>query len=214
MREDEQIINSEFAGVIANNGEVILDSVTNSTLVEKIPVFGTILSVYKVGKALEHIHNLKKLETFIRKIGNGCASDVEISQHVQVLLAKRKNLKDELGLISIILERIIDEEHVDFLAKIYLSYIAKKISWKDFLQFSTIVERFLPGDIQSFKRFVEIAETDDPVLARAYSLGLVDIKSSLNTDVESDTQTLVFGDVERSAYNLTEFGRKFYDSLH
>lgn len=31
MEEDEQIINSEFADVIANNGEVILDSVTNST---------------------------------------------------------------------------------------------------------------------------------------------------------------------------------------
>ena len=213
MENDNQIVDSEIASIIANNGEIVLDALTNSSLIEKIPVFGSILSFYKAGKSFGHLHHLKKLEVFIRNLNEGQICEEESILHVQKLLESREKLGDELGFISIILEKIIDVEHTKFLSKVYLSYLGGKISWNEFVQFSSIIERFLPGDIHVFIDFVEQGKENIPLLLRASSLGLVEIKGRINTQYNAEKKSLSLGQVQNSSYSVTLLGQKFYDSL-
>lgn len=78
--------------------------------------------------------------------------------------------------LLVILARYIGYEKPAMLAKIYLAYLDKKITWNDLALLSEVVDRLLPGDyneLASAQMFTTKDRAGDHIMLRLEALGLI-----------------------------------------
>lgn len=159
-------------------GEMAIETwAGNDSLLTKIPFLSTVRMVYKMGQSISEMHHLRQLNSFMISLHNGTAGDENISKHLSEFLKKDERARDkELEYIVLIISKYISEEKPRYLAKLYTAYVLGKINWEQFVTFSEMLDRFLPGDIHALawgdKTNVADNEASDSIL-RLVALGLM-----------------------------------------
>ena len=197
--------------------EVGIDSFLDDGIAKDIPLISTVIGIYKVGKSINDLHNLKKLKVFVYAINDGIATKEDIIKYKIELQDNPKKRQQELEYILIIINRYINYEKPQMLAKVYLAYLDKKISWDELTVMAEIIDRLLPGDYKLLTQGSEISIVNDEGsenALRLMALGLVfDAEITKETDkiilqcrLSDSDETAQNDDIHK--YIRTELGNK------
>ena len=127
----------------ANISDVILEV---SGLFNIFPIFSTALSVYNASKNFIDKHNLNKLKNFLNNLNDGMVKDDELNAYVQSLAVNKEMLNQETEYLLVLLERQLEYDKSSLLAKFYIKYLKKEITWDKFVEYSGILERVIISD--------------------------------------------------------------------
>jgi len=197
---------------ITNCLEVGIDALMeDSTILKEIPFLSTAVAVYKIGHTVSEMHHIQQLGRFIDEINKGISDSEKIEKYKNKFENKNEKEKNkELEYIILISSKYLDENKPRWLARIFIAYLDGIIDWKDFTSFSEVIERFLPGDMETlmFGEYKDIEnEKEKDSLLRLLSLGIyrTEYKSVSATNTPG---TISIPSANSKDYLLTEYGRK------
>lgn len=168
-----------FSDVLEELSEVELDRLLNNEIVKDIPVISTAVNICKAVNGIRERAYIKKLARFIQAVNNGIATNKQID-YFKAKVTDKKKRDNEIGYLLIIIDRFLDEHKSEMLAKIYLAYIDKSITWKELTVMAEIIDRFLPGDYELLKTNHDISIINNTGTENALRL----VASGLLLDVE------------------------------
>lgn len=193
--------------------ELGIDSFISDGILKEIPIVKSIVSVLKVGKNIHDRNLLKQTLTFINEFNNNNISKEKIKEYKTKIENNDKKREEELGRILLLLNNYIDREKSIMLAKIFKSYVDKKINWNEFCEFSEIINRLFIQDIQILKgikdKDIDIMNNRENEfrIERLYSLGLIGLSFSPVT-----YNDLKNGHIN-SGRNISPLGRKLCEII-
>ncbi len=222
MKND--LSNSLIETIVDETGNILSDAsktainvlADNDMVFQGIPFVSVVISTYKIGKSVLELHHVKQLSRFAEEIRNETIDVKKREKYIRKFRAKSNKERDkELEYIVLISAKYISEEKPQYLAKLYLAYIEGMITWDSFVSYTEILDRFLPGDVETLEggnqKDVKDEEVSDSLL-RLVSLGLF---YSAVGDVSVNNypgKISIPGDIPKN-YCLTSFGRKMRECL-
>lgn len=203
----------EAVDITSDLAEVGLDSILEDGTLKDIPFISTAICVYKIGVTIKERHYIKKLARFIDAFNKGIDDD-DMRERIKSRFLDEKASKKELEYILLLIDRILDEEKSDLLAKLYLSYLNRKINWEEFISYSNVVDRLLPSDLDYLRLNASFSTdiiTFNDKLMRLAGLGLL-VEKNQQEEKPKINDPILINSYERSKnkrkYELTEFGKK------
>lgn len=143
-------LTEEVAGIAGEYAEIGLDALIEDGLFRDIPLVSTAVSVYRIGKSIRERHHIAKLISFLNEINKGIAGEEKREEYREKFASNEKFRNQELEYILILIDRYISFDKPQMLAKIYLAYLDGKIEWSTVLRYAEALDRFLPGDNDTF----------------------------------------------------------------
>lgn len=206
-------INTEVGSIATNIAEVGLDSIIEDDMLKEIPILSTAVSLYKLGSSLRERHYLSKLSGFVSELNKGIC-DKDKQEYYKKRITEDITIRNkELEYILLLIDRYIQTEKAEMLAKLYLCYLDMNITWVDLTKYAEVIDRFLPGDYNmlqsaSIYRTEHDEETDS--IQRLIALGLV-IEGFRTMATQEENGTVSFDPPElrekkERNYSRTEFG--------
>lgn len=208
-------IGSTTTESLGNFLELGLDAILEDGLLKEIPFVSTAISIYKIGKSLTDRHNIKKLAVFLNEINQNTANENKREEYKSKINNDQKKREHELEFLLVILERYIGYEKPAMLAKLYLAYLDKQITWDDLALLAEIVDRFLPGDydtLSSAQMFTTYLGNGDQIMLRLEALGLIieekESSPSINTSrgLAITKESLQQSRTKKRTYVYTDLG--------
>ena len=144
-------IKEESFSCLAEIAEAALDSITNDGFLTNVPLISTVVSLYKIGNSIRERAYLKKLAIFIDKFNRGTVDEEKRQLHIQKYQANKKSMEKELEYIILLIDRYLDINKPQLLAKFYLCYLDEIISWDDFCVYAGIIDKILITDLDCIK---------------------------------------------------------------
>lgn len=126
--------------------DIGLDMITNSEIVEAIPIVKTFVSLYKGTMSIKERFFAKKLIIFVSEIHSGNVSEEEIQIRQKAIKNKEKWVKKEIEEITIFLDRFDFAYKSKLLAKLYIAFLNKKISADKYLNMLPIIDKWQDYD--------------------------------------------------------------------
>lgn len=215
-------IKPEVSSVIAELGEIGLDSLMDDGILKEIPIISTAVAAYNIGNTIRERHSVAKLYAFIQAINEGIMSDTQRESYIDDFIKNDKQRNSELQYLMIILDRYVDFDKPRALAKIYLAYLKKQISWLDVRKYAETIDRFLAGDIEVLKSQKYFNTQDNIItdsLQRLVAMGLIieeRPKPSVKSDVRGEiiVDRLALHKQNRREYSITKYGKKLIEILN
>ena len=119
----------------------------------------------------------------------------------------------ELAYLMVVLDKYINLDKPQMLAKTYLPYLNGEITWNEVMKYSEVIDRLLPGDIEllavGMRENVNYQNVDDGIL-RLVALGLM---VSFPDKTEYNNHTIDIADGRDQNYMWTRFGETFVNIL-
>lgn len=204
-------LTDEVSSIAGEYAELGLDTLVEDGLFKDIPIVSTFMAVYRIGNSIWERHHIAKLIAFLNEINKGIVDEEKREKYREKFLGNDHFRNQELEYILILIDRYINFDKPQMLAKLYLAYLDCKITWQEFTQYAEIIDRFLPGDLVWLDEH-RLSECNPDSIAvdgvlRLISMGLVTQKWS-RTSVY-DAQGNDIGGVDMKGYTLTNFGMKF-----
>lgn len=201
----------EVSGIAGEYAELGLDALVEDGLFKDIPIVSTAVAVYRIGKSIRERHHVAKLIAFLNEFNKGLKNEYRRKQYREKFSSNEKFRNQELEYILLILDRYLDNEKSEMLAKLYLAYLDESIDWMRFTEYAEILDRLLISDyhcllllmchggIELEKIPVEIAS-----VLRMLSVGFV-------TQQQPAVNALLGlkGPNDSMDYLFTEYGRRF-----
>lgn len=208
-----QSITEECSELVSSIAEVTLDSVLEDGLLKDIPIIASAISVYKIGASLRERHELMKLYYFVKSFNNGMQDEEQREKYILNFQNDQKIRNKELAYLMVVLDKYINLDKPQMLAKIYLSYLNGEITWEEVMKYSEVIDRLLPGDVEllavGMRENVNYRNVDDGIL-RLVALGLM---VSFPDKTETKNETIVIADGRNQNYMWTKFGETFVSIL-
>lgn len=135
----------DFAEIGLDN---LLSDITDSEILQEIPIIKTIYSVCKVGLAIQEKHLLKKTLVFIKEFNSKQIKPKKLEKYKKKINEQPHYVEEELGRVLILLNKILDDSKAVILAKLYRNFIEEEIDWKQFCELTDITERIFLSDIK------------------------------------------------------------------
>ena len=114
---------------------------------------------------------------FLIEIDKGNVDEEKRHGYVCRITKDKRTIQRELEYVLTLLDRYISEQKAKYCARIFLAYIYEKIDWNLFCQFSEVLDRLLPGDMEclceSILKNADRSEMENCALHRLYGLGIV-----------------------------------------
>lgn len=133
--------------------ELGIDKLLDIEDFQNTPIVKPIYGILKTCYAIREKHMLKKTLEFIVSLNNNTINNENYNEYKEKLKNKDKTLYKELEHILIIIDRFIDVNKTKILAKLYLNYIDKQISWNEFQELSIILDNLFLNDIDELEHF-------------------------------------------------------------
>ncbi len=212
VKSFEESILSDSIGLASELAEVGLDSILDDGVIKDIPIISATIGVFKIGSSIKERHYIKKLMRFIDSCNKGII-DKDMKERIKSKFLDEKKSKKELEQILLIIDRFIEEEKADMLAKIYIAYLDGKIDWSQFVAYSVVLDRFLPGDYKYYStslNFNAQNNSEIDILLRLSGLGLLieenrkEARPLINDQL---VQKHFENNKEKRVYVKTDFGR-------
>lgn len=154
MNSNKDSITESFGESIAKNtidtsidtAEIVLDSFMDDGILKEIPIIKYAVTTYKIVDNIKGRFFYEKLQKFIDSFNAGLASEYKIEK--QRAKFSGKNRDKELTYITIVIERYLDFEKPNILAKLYLAYLDNILTWDDFCAYSEIIDKLLKIDLE------------------------------------------------------------------
>lgn len=208
-----QSITEECSELVSSIAEVTVDSVLEDGLLKDIPIIASAISVYKLGASLRERHELMKLYYFVKSFNNGMQDEEQREKYILNFQNDQKIRNKELAYLMVVLDKYINLDKPQMLAKIYLSYLNGEITWEEVMKYSEVIDRLLPGDVEllavGMRENVNYRNVDDGIL-RLVALGLM---VSFPDKTETKNETIVIADGRNQNYMWTKFGETFVNIL-
>lgn len=128
--------------------EKSIDSLTDNTLINEIPVVKSIVAIYHGVRALNEQRLIKNTIAFIQEINKQDCNVKKIEKYKKKIFKSEKRYKDELERILMILDKEIETKKTIYLARLFSALINQHICLQIFTEYSEILDRLLIGDIQ------------------------------------------------------------------
>ncbi len=214
-----QSIGDNTVSILSDIAEAGLDSILNDGLLKDIPFVSTAVSIYHIGHHVSELHHLKKLAVFIDEINKDIIDDDKRKEYILKLSSHSKKMNSELEYVLVIINRYLDYYKPRILAKLYIAYLDKKISWIEFTEYSEVIDRLLYSDFYSLCEFMfhgginsEEEKNDIASVLRLQSVGLVENIGGIPVTIVGGNET-----ADPSAafdYKITDFGKCFISLLN
>lgn len=135
----QTIASDETIGLVKDYAEIALDSILKDGMLKEIPIFGTLVSIYKIGSSLRDRHNFKKIAIFLNGLKD--IPEVERQAFLSKLHEEDKYRESIFEKILLLLERLDESRKAEFVGNLFKLYIMEVIDKNKFLRLSGIVER-------------------------------------------------------------------------
>lgn len=178
--------------------EVGLDSMGADGLVKDIPIISTAISIYRIGSTIKERHYVKKLVHFIDEVNKQTASDEAREKYKAKLHSDTHRRNQEIEYIMILIDRYLSCQKTRMLARLYISFLDRKLDWNQLTMYAEVIDHLLPGDyniLQSQDSFIIIGGENVESIIRLVSLGLV---------AESDNHGSIVEDCGNGRFAVTD----------
>lgn len=211
-------------GCISDLADVGLDSILEDGLFKDLPIFSTVISLYKIGNSLVDRHNMKKLVLFLNEINKGISSEEDRTKYREKFKNNESFRNLELEFLLVLIDRYVGYDKPPMLAKLYLAYLNGIIVWAEFTTYAEIIDRFLLFDyrtlISESTDFLTYRNAGAESILRLVALGLM-AEVSNHSLFEEDgnggfavTSSSMFRTKSgERKYRRTEFGQQLADIL-
>lgn len=132
--------------------DIGLDMITNSEIIEAIPVVKTFVSLHKGVMSIKERVFAKKLLVFASEINSGQVSNTALSERRIAIGNNEKWIKKEIEEITVFLDRFDFVYKSSILAKLYIAFINEKISSDKYLNMLPIIDRWQKYDNSLLER--------------------------------------------------------------
>lgn len=198
----------DFAEIGLDN---LLSDITDSEILQEIPIIKTIYSVYKVGLAIQEKHLLKKTLVFIKEFNSKQIKPKKLEKYKKKINEQPHYVEEELGRVLILLNKILDDSKAVILAKLYRNFIEEEIDWKQFCELTDITERIFLSDIKvllhGYKhKGVDLGDFPNYHLDRLISIGLFENHNRLGGDIVLSGGDSSVGQEANKDVDVTEIG--------
>lgn len=204
--------------------EMGLDSVMEDGLLKDVPIVSTVVALYKVGNSFKERHNLKKLYIFIDEINKRIVNKERLNEYKEKFQANDKYRNKEIEYLLVLIDRYINYDKPQMLAKLYLAYLDGIIIWEELTMYAEVIDRFLITDcnmlVSDSEIFVTYLNVGTESFLRLVALGLM-VDESNNSMFDDDFENgiaITSSAISRTKlkerkYKRTEFGQKLAEIL-
>ena len=202
---EETIKDSDLQNVTIGLSEIIFDKLIDNGIVKDIPIIGTVVGLGKATLGIKERLFLKKIIYFISELKN---IPQDKRRRIVEKIDGSGKFRTKVGeKLLFIIDRCEDHEKVQIIARLFAAFLSQKLSYKEFLRSSFIVERTVLEDLIWFVNYeyddFTFEETGDLINSGLFSLELVD---------PHDYDRKVPHSFELRVY-LNEIGKKMRDVL-
>lgn len=210
----ETILNDHMKDILIDASELGLDAMMDDGIMKEIPIVSLLYKTYKIGHLFHERAFIRKLVSFLNCINDGTLSEPDRLRYINELKNDKKKRNKEIEYVLILIDRFTQNSKAVYLAKLYMAYLGKRISWQLFCQFSEIIDRLLPGDEKCLDNMTLTTRQDDPMiqsaLQRLQGLGIILPKTVPNLfNVKGETISVK----DDGTYELTHFGRILFEII-
>lgn len=142
-------LTEDVAGIAGEYAEVGLDAMVENGLFKDIPIVSTAVSVYRIGKSVRERHHVAKLISFLNEFNKGIDDEEKRQSYRNKFASNEKFRNQELEYILILIDRYINFDKPQMLAKLYLAYLNELIIWEEFTMYAEVIDRFLLLDCRT-----------------------------------------------------------------
>lgn len=139
------IISEEAINLAKEYSALALDAVITDEMLKHVPILGTLVSFYKIGKSLRERHSLKKIALFLSRLSQ--LSDDERESFFEEISKKDKYGETLFDKVLLILEKMDETAKAEITGNLARMYAKRVISKDDFLRMAGIVERAVLHDL-------------------------------------------------------------------
>ena len=126
-----------------------IDDIDNPVL-NKIPFFKLFLSSVKTIISIRDRFLLEKTLRFVSKLQQGNLSKKDIEKFDKRFKDKSKRMA-EVERLLVLLDKQIEIEKVDYIAKLFVAWVHSKITTEEFRDYTELLDRILSSDIRAIK---------------------------------------------------------------
>ena len=202
---EETIKDSDLQNVTIGLSEIIFDKLIDNGIVKDIPIIGTVVGLGKATLGIKERLFLKKIIYFISELKN---IPQDKRRRIVEKIDGSGKFRTKVGeKLLFIIDRCEDHEKVQIIARLFAAFLSQKLSYKEFLRSSFIVERTVLEDLIWFVNYeyddFTFEETGDLINSGLFSLELVD-PHDYNRKLPHSFELRVY---------LNEIGKKMRDVL-
>jgi len=165
----KEVIKAE-ENVIVDFVELGIDSFLDEGVVKDIPIIGSIVGIYKIGKSIRDAFFIKKLINFIYNLKN--ISTKERQKFIDKCIYEDKNFQEKL---ICTLDKIDDIDKCKYLSKIFICYGKGYITYLEFRRYMIAIERLNVENILYLKVNIDKKYFDFQHGVSLLNAGLVEI---------------------------------------
>lgn len=212
-------ITDEAGNALADILEAGLDSILEDGLLKDVPLISTATSIYKIGHSIKARHTIKKLAEFIQAFNDGLIGDTEVKVIQDRILQDQKKSKKELEYILTLVDRYISDGKSAIIAKLYLSYLKRKLDWNEFSMYSEVTDQLFMNDLDFLRKEGNqiIPEVSSDVALRLTSLGLLfEVHEVPEFSVNQENGNLYYetkANKNEKIFSRTMFGTKYIEII-
>ena len=174
-KQNDSVLDN-LTDIFGSLSDVETGKLLNYEIVKEIPIISNVISICKAVNGIRERSYIKKLEQFIQAVNNGIATNKQIDCFKAKATEDKKKLDKEITYLLIIIDRFLDEHKPEMLAKVYLAYIDKNITWNELTVMAEIIDRLLPGDykmLSSNYDYCTFENNESDCILRLIGLGLI-----------------------------------------
>lgn len=211
-------LTEDVAGIAGEYAEVGIDAMVEDGLFKDIPIVSTAVSVYRIGKSVRERHHVAKLISFLNEFNKGIDDEEKRQSYRNKFASNEKFRNQELEYILILIDRYINFDKPQMLAKLYLAYLNELIIWEEFTMYAEVIDRFLLLDCRTLTtdavRTVVYDNIGAESVLRLVALGLMAETNENSLFFESGAGIGVSAEsmkryrLKEKVYIRTEFGEK------
>lgn len=211
----EQSLTDGTKDIAASIIQMGIDAILKDCAFQGIPIVATVASVYKIGHSIKELHYIKKLAQFVFALNFGVETEEQRQYYIGRVQEDRDQANKELEYILVVLDRYIQFSKADMLAKLYLAYLRKEITWDSFSVYSEVVDRLMPGDYEELEKGNQLNISDKNVsdhLLRLIAMGLM-VSHVKDVAVATTVGSISIPAQTEKDYEITAFGKTFLECL-
>lgn len=195
--------------ILAEMGEITIDSIVGNDAISQIPIIGTLRSLYKINNSVSDYLFIQKLLKFFNELGQ--ISDSKKEKMI-LRIGKDEKYRDRVGddLLEII-NKIDNSDKPRLIAKLFIAYIEEIISLEKFFKYSQIINHSFLPDLMKISDYDlgQVLSIEDS--SSLLSLGLIEVKTIQRTGSVSMMSQAQNNQIE---FVLNPNGRELYDLIN
>ena len=172
-------MNENFTDILADNGEVIIDSLLDNEILKEIPILGTSLKMIRGVQSIRDKSYLNKIKTFVEHVG-----EIDSKKRKKLIEESKKAEKKRVKFGDAIFTTIEQSDSlvkVEYIAIAFEAFLNDELQESDLRLICHIVKNSFTDEL------IDIIENEHPKdLQNVVASGLADISyPSLTFDLES-----------------------------